>query len=260
MMATARKCAFCGGAIPPERGHKTLYCSDICRAKSKREQREAMREAAKKPMKRICPECGEMFHASSGGKIFCSDKCRAARRKRIIDGMGDSGERYCQHCGSLMNGAHRAALYCSKECRDEAKRERAREYEACKRRGEEPPKVMQVCRTCGAEFEVRPGIARLYCSPICRNRAQNESTRPDAWKKEAAERKMLLDRPCEWCGKMFTPFSRKNRFCSKACLNRDPAAKKSTGPDWVAIQNKCLALHMSYGEAVQRGLLDDKEG
>ena len=32
---------------------------------------------------RVCPECGAAFVPRYGGQVCCSDKCKAARRKRL---------------------------------------------------------------------------------------------------------------------------------------------------------------------------------
>ena len=237
-MAIARKCAFCGGVIPPERGHKTLYCNDICKAKSKREQREARRAAAKEgrdlPLKR-CVECGAQFKASTGGKIYCSDKCRAEHRKKELAERGPKTVRLCKTCGASLAGMFSSCRYCSPGCREKAKKN---------------PDPARSCPVCGAKFTVKPHTRQKYCSPECRARASNEHLNA------GARKNALADRECEWCGKVFKPSTNKNRFCSKACTDRKPSLKKKPGTNWAEIQRKCLGLHLSYGEAVQRGLLD----
>lgn len=35
--------------------------------------------------KRICPECGAAFMPRNGQQVCCSDKCKAARKKRLDD-------------------------------------------------------------------------------------------------------------------------------------------------------------------------------
>ena len=34
---------------------------------------------------RVCPECGAAFAPRYGGQVCCSDKCKAARKKRLDD-------------------------------------------------------------------------------------------------------------------------------------------------------------------------------
>lgn len=51
---------------------------------------------------RVCPECGAEFAPRTGGQVCCSDKCRAARHRRI--------DRECRR------RARGAIDYCKVEC------------------------------------------------------------------------------------------------------------------------------------------------
>ena len=51
---------------------------------------------------RVCPECGAEFQPRTGGQVCCSDKCRAARHRRI--------DRECRR------RARGAIDYCKVEC------------------------------------------------------------------------------------------------------------------------------------------------
>lgn len=64
-----------------------------------------------------------------------------------------------------------------------------------------------ICPTCGKEFRPSPrNPKQRFCGYPCSNKA-------------TASRRILAERPCERCGKMFKPLSSRRRFCSKTCSN-----------------------------------------
>lgn len=69
----------------------------------------------------ICENCGKPFWKKPFGKnLFCSNKCKAAYRRRM--GLDDETRR-CGCCGKEFRANKYAnKRYCSKECRDSVRR------------------------------------------------------------------------------------------------------------------------------------------
>lgn len=63
----------------------------------------------------ICEECGERFESKKQGSKFCSNKCRAANRRKT--GVDDIAKK-CTRCGKeYKENRYKKSKYC-KECRD----------------------------------------------------------------------------------------------------------------------------------------------
>jgi hypothetical protein len=105
-----RQCRGCGTPIVPgsrERNVK-VWCSESCRVKSWQqrnpqakaryaENRQAvMHAASSRGYSLTCTECGEEFHSSRNGKLYCSKACsyRVYRRTRRARANAVSHERY----------------------------------------------------------------------------------------------------------------------------------------------------------------------
>ena len=156
------------------------------------------------------------------------------------------------NCGNPVKRNTGNVWYCSDKCHHDFMRARDKEGYRLAKLGKKLPPIMAICPVCGERFGLR-AVNQLYCSPSCGSEVRKKS-------KEKAEGPAwsTTERTCRWCEKKFFPKSKNNAFCSDECKNRDPEKKAPKKIDWAAIQRICLRHHVSYGEAVQRGLIDEE--
>lgn len=93
------------------------------------------------------------------------------------------------------------------------------------------------CPICEKVF-VATQNKQIYCSRKCR--LEDQKNLPDA------------DHFCKWCGKKFIPTASAQKYCSKLCAKQKAPLVKT---DWNAIMKICYEHHVSYGQAVEQGLI-----
>ena len=79
------------------------------------------------------------------------------------------------------------------------------------------------CPNCGAAIiQARKGRLKIFCSERCRFQWKNRHPKPENWKSSRTA-------VCPVCGKPFLAsreYSRKRKYCSRACANRGRAAER----------------------------------
>lgn len=132
-------------------------------------------------------------------------------------------KRRCRECGSAFMGGPRA-WYCPK-CRQERRKEASRLHKLRKKEGQ--TRILgetYTCEICGQEYILR-GPHQRYC-PECAPCAVKEvdaaqgmayyRANSEGINSARATRRQEAERPCLWCGKMFSGRPHK-RFCSEDC-------------------------------------------
>ncbi len=86
------------------------------------------------------------------------------------------------------------------------------------------------CQVCGNPFAPRSGgKPKLYCSPKCRNVGKARAFRnanPDYDKRYRKPPTVFKAKPCQLCGKEFTPLRNNHVFCSERCATSSLASKR----------------------------------
>ena len=59
--------------------------TDYAEVEQQADDNKRGKSAADNNKQRICPECGAAFTPRNGSQVCCSDKCKAARKKRLDD-------------------------------------------------------------------------------------------------------------------------------------------------------------------------------
>jgi 5-methylcytosine-specific restriction endonuclease McrA len=114
----------------------------------------------------------------------------------------------CQNCGKAYHPKSTGRLtYCSRECyfaSGKVGRRKTRPIE---------PKKERSCKVCGKVME--------KCGVYCGDECEREQRRREEFKRNKSK-KVLKERPCCECGKLFVPeYGNKRRFfCSDICLRR----------------------------------------
>lgn len=76
------------------------------------------------------------------------------------------------------------------------------------------PKKIFVCEYCGKEFEAHDVGVNKYCSATCNQKA--------------CTLRHPLQKTCAYCGKSFTTYHKKTRFCSNQCASKAYWRKKKS--------------------------------
>lgn len=82
----------------------------------------------------------------------------------------------------------------------------------------------KICAHCGKEFETTNSTI-IYCSKTC----AEEVRRAKALAYSQSKRIVLDDKPCDFCGEMFTPRTKRGRFCCEECKKKYHAMKVKDG-------------------------------
>ncbi|MDA7979551.1 MAG: hypothetical protein MPJ50_12365 [Pirellulales bacterium] len=134
----ARKCRGCSKRFRPTPDKpRASYCSEECKKQTESKKRKESYEKTRKrkPVKKICAECGTEFETNHPRKTFCSVACRDKNQLRRL--QKESAEKRkatiktCPQCEERFTPEKSLAQkYCSEECTrlatNEAKREKRR--------------------------------------------------------------------------------------------------------------------------------------
>lgn len=120
-------------------GRPSKYCSEECKASSRR---RASAASKKRPKQFVCEKCGKSFTACLK-RAFCSKECRYSP-----DSSGTQAE--CMRCGTSFKRKAAGQRFCSYAC------------------GRRRPKVYY-CKNCGEKYTVknRSRNAFKFCSREC---------------------------------------------------------------------------------------------
>lgn len=196
-----------------------------------------------------------------------------------------STTRQCAQCGAEFKPKAKNQEYCSGYCRNRAQylrsKERGAPYLKKKPKAETKPKpkpaaapIVKRCEFCKVDFVARFDFQK-YCSGKCRKNRENERIRQKTAKTKQREAAGIwkYTKTCVICGEEFKTNNKKRQACSTDCIRihrrttssnarngrEETRAQKKTRENrekWGAIEAKCNALGLSYGQAVARGLID----
>jgi hypothetical protein len=168
-----------------------------------------------------CQNCGKELTSKWQVK-YCSRDCMwEYQRKSRAEAKAKRWTRICEQCGkefvmhSTSGKANRGEVkegrFCSRKCHFTWVRQQSKKAVTTRKNGP----YRGSCSICGKVFESRHKRAR--CSREC----DLEYGRRETFKSNSAK-KVLEQRPCRECGKMFVPeYGNKRRhYCSDACSRR----------------------------------------
>lgn len=175
-----KRCEECGAAFEGKESKR--FCSERC------QHRNARKRARGILPPKECRTCRQWFTPQTKRQIYCSDNCKP--KKEISDLL----PRKCEQCRQYYTPYTKTQRFCSSDCRKEAM----------------TPRRHKSCLWCGVVFETKNGWQK-YCSPKCRNAANNE--------REKARRTPKAPKACAICGKVFVPRSGTQKYCGPNCQN-----------------------------------------
>lgn len=173
-------CAHCREVFVATNRGARKYCSKRCCVKARNEISSAIcRRKTRILGTRACKFCGETFQVGVGVGVlgraarYCSQRCKwdyalAAKRRELR-------RINCAHCGIVFLQTVPYQKFCSPQCKQDAHRVRRRAINWKK------AEAMHACKHCGTMFRKTSFIGnwvchrRLYCSPKCRDAANNAS-------------------------------------------------------------------------------------
>lgn len=164
-------CAICDKDMGPVMWSRK-YCSDGCRAASKRKSRTL------KPFKKKCAVCGSDFETWKSFKVNCSFKCGAKANRDQAKAPPE--RKPCGRCGEEFQPKTSRGLYCSKKCKENVKNPRSGN-----------------CRECGIKLDNKVSV---LCGP-CRKVAKKKER--DRYRDTSNLRRIKREwsqRPCLYCG------------------------------------------------------------
>lgn len=163
-------------------------------------------------------KCGKVFVPSRRDARYCTDRCRAAARRRRLHPGLQLPERTCFRCGKTYTPKKTDQLFCSHACKN--------------KRGIVASLEPRACAHCGAEYQPKMPN-QMYCTrkhlkaaETKREREAKQADRaalaaaaaPEA-QPEPTVRAELAKEPriCVQCQQPYTPTRRDQRCCGKSC-------------------------------------------
>lgn len=190
------KCTFCGKEFQQEHGNQ-IYCSERCRQDQRnmlKRIRRANEEKIYNPIRshsgiktieyiqnRVNTKSSKMIYlggyTNDQGKIYimCSDCGNVFSRSTRILRPSSQKTIQCDYCNNILSlvkeHERQEEARENKELKRIEKLQRRKEQEA-ERQAERQRALTKVCAQCGMVFKAN-NMRIIYCSDVCRNRAQN---------------------------------------------------------------------------------------
>lgn len=118
----------------------------------------------------------------------------------------------CPICGKRFRRKRTGQITCGKSC---AAYWRERNKTAG-RKGTKKKQEKGNCQICGKSLNSFAGYGRKYCSTQCKRMAEKQLAK-ERWQKAQAK---IPKRECEWCGELYAPRYKTQRFCNRTCSTR----------------------------------------
>jgi len=181
-----------------------------------------------------CVMCGDEFEAVHYSQRYCSDRCRAEKKREIKikkyfkyrkrDGYTSRGDKsICQYCGkefTIVNNSNQ--LYCSSSCLENGTKRNERLRHGIVECSdiitkEIIPVRMNPCKCICCGDDILSVRESKYCSNKCRTKVKSKYTKP---------KELLYSKKCRCCGKHFKSDSNRSYFCSTECFNDNKKRKQ----------------------------------
>lgn len=199
-----RTCQWCGKEIPASRRKDAKCCSKTCRGRAAGHR---FREKNRTAYRKLCLMCVQPFYTTRRRRLYCCAACRQRagyeRAARKAGRPRDKTPRTCPICSSWFVSVRFNQRYCSKSClwhslnaariarqrktdreqhispeliQRRAQAIRARWSKSTERKRQRGSKLLELreCRFCGESF-LAARTDRLFCSNLCRGKAQYKS-------------------------------------------------------------------------------------
>lgn len=274
-------CWECGTEFAP--ATPTVRYCDSCRDRDYRERFEKASNFRKFELEtKACGNCAKSFVPRSAHQQFCSKLCAGAARRNRQSRRIDlaSFQARCNHCGIEFQKKVSNQRFCSVRCRNSDQLKRPvyldrRLWDSYRLRladvNRQLEKQENACPICRLEFDETQGRRWVVdhdhsCCPevpacgrcnrglICAHCNVAIGLGGDNPKVLAAsakylERGPMPDRsstikPCEVCGKDFSPYRSTSLYCSKACQKL--ANRKGARPERKLVEGTCINCGKNY--------------
>lgn len=165
-----------------------------------------------------CKKCGEQFFRVRSNQVFCSPNCATSwfwenKFNDLRKAKREVHHKKCRQCGVDIETTNPWKVYCSDKCKVQYlnKARSGKRYE------------LRVCPVCQKEFMhlQMAGVGKIYCSPICRNKAGN-----DRRKSLSSERSFRMRKTNQWNGNWYKALERDNFTC-QLCGKKQPPGQRN---------------------------------
>lgn len=261
-------CRFCKTTFIPN-SSKAVYCSKECKQMHIREKRYRKKwdaglvKQGVHPDKLLeflsteqtCPVCGTRYYPHHGEQRCCNYRCGNTLIKRELSAKIRPvlTLRKCEACGKEYMPNRCTQRFCSKKCNDKFSMKRLHAY---KRHAHIPlAKQRRACKVCGIEFT--PVRANQKCCSIecsAKNLRMLELSRQKGTggnkgsgrARGSTQGAGAIQTKCEYCGKEFTAFNVRTKFCSDECRYKRDQHKREEQFKRKYLAKECLECGKSF--------------